>query len=42
MKAYPDLKGIWGISSVAFPGAAEAVSRPAKGRQVMVTGLSTP
>lgn len=42
MKAYPDLKGIWGISSVAFPGAAEAVKQAGKTGQVFVTGLSTP
>jgi ABC-type sugar transport system substrate-binding protein len=42
MKAYPDLKGIFGISSVAFPGAAEAVKQAGKAGQVLVTGLSTP
>lgn len=42
MKAYPDLKGIFGISSVAFPGAAEAVKQAGKSGQVLVTGLSTP
>ncbi len=42
MKAYPDLKGIFGISSVAFPGAAEAVKQAGKSGQVQVTGLSTP
>jgi ABC-type sugar transport system substrate-binding protein len=42
MKAYPDLRGIWGISSVAFPGAAEAVKQAGKAGQVLVTGLSTP
>lgn len=42
MKANPDLKGIWGISSVAFPGAAEAVKQAKKSGQVLVTGLSTP
>jgi len=42
MKADPDLKGIWGISSVAFPGAAEAVKQAGKGGQVLVTGRSTP
>ena len=39
---YPDLKGIFGISSVSFPGAAEAVEQSGKGGQVLVTGLSTP
>lgn len=42
LKAYPQLKGIWGISSNAFPGAAEAVEQAGKKGQVVVLGLSTP
>jgi rhamnose ABC transporter rhamnose-binding protein len=42
MKAHPDLKGIFAISSVAFPGAAEAVKQAKKNGSVLVTGLSTP
>src|SRR5439155_4792655 len=42
MKAYPNLKGIFAISSVAFPGAAEAIKQAGKSGQVQVTGLSTP
>lgn len=42
IKKYPDLKGIFGISSVAFPGAAEAVDQSGKSGQIMVVGLSTP
>jgi len=42
MKAYPNLKGVFAISSAAFPGAAEAVKQAGKSGQVMVTGLSTP
>ncbi len=42
MKAYPNLKGIWAISSQAFPGAAEAIKQGGKGGKVFVTGLSTP
>ncbi len=42
MKANPDLKGIFGISSVAFPGAAEAVKQAGKSGKVLVTGLATP
>ena len=42
MKANPNLRGVWGISSVAFPGAAEAVFQAGKAGQVLVTGLSTP
>jgi ABC-type sugar transport system substrate-binding protein len=42
IKAHPNLKGIFGISSVAFPGAAEAVKQAGKIGQVLVTGLGTP
>ncbi len=42
MKAHPKLKGIFGISSVSFPGAAEAVKQAGKAGQVLVTGLATP
>src|SRR5438477_1220806 len=42
MKAHPNLKGIFAISSVAFPGAAEAVKQAGKSGQILVTGLSTP
>ncbi len=42
MKAYPGLRGLFGISSVAFPGAAEAVRQAGKSGTVLVTGLSTP
>lgn len=42
IKKYPNLKGIFGISSVSFPGAAEAVEQSDKIGQVMVTGLATP
>ncbi len=42
MKTYPDLKGVFGISSGAFPGAAEAVKQAGKSGKVLVTGLSTP
>jgi len=42
MKAHPKLKGIFGISSVAFPGAAEAVKQAGKSGTVLVTGLATP
>jgi ABC-type sugar transport system substrate-binding protein len=40
--AYPDLKGVFGLSSVAFPGAAEAVKQSGKCGEVAVVGLSTP
>ena len=42
MKTYPDLDGIWGISSNAFPGAAEAVLQAKQTGKVAVVGLSTP
>jgi rhamnose transport system substrate-binding protein len=42
MKAYPNLKGIFAISSVAFPGAAEAIKQSGNAGKVQVTGLSTP
>lgn len=42
LKAYPDVQGIWGLSSVAFPGAAEAVQKAGKSGKVAVVGLSTP
>ncbi len=42
MKAYPNIKGIFAISSTAFPGAAEAIKQSGMSGKVMVTGLSTP
>lgn len=42
LKAYPALKGVFGITSQAFPGAALAVKQAGKGGQVAVVGLSTP
>ncbi len=42
MKAYPNLKGILAISSVAFPGAAEAIKQAGKSGQIALTGLSSP
>jgi rhamnose transport system substrate-binding protein len=42
LQAYPSVKGIWGITSVAFPGVAQAVDRAGKRGQIAVVGLSTP
>lgn len=42
IKAYPNLKGVFAISSVAFPGAAEAVKQAGQSGKVNVIGLSTP
>ncbi len=40
--AYPNLKAIWGISSVSFPAAAEAIKQSGNAGKILVTGLSTP
>lgn len=42
IKKYPNLKGIFGISSVSFPAAAEAIEQTGKVGEIMVTGLGTP
>jgi rhamnose transport system substrate-binding protein len=42
MKAHPRLRGVFAISSVAFPGAAEAVKQAGASGKVLVTGLATP
>jgi rhamnose ABC transporter rhamnose-binding protein len=42
MKAYPDLKGLFGITSVSLPGTAEAVKQSGMADKVFVTGLSLP
>lgn len=42
IKKYPNLKGLFGISSVSFPGAAEAVAQTGNSGKILVTGLSTP
>jgi rhamnose transport system substrate-binding protein len=42
LKAYPQLRGILAISSVAFPGAAEAIQQAGQAGKVQVVGLSTP
>jgi rhamnose transport system substrate-binding protein len=42
MKTYPDLDGIFAISSNAFPGAADAVQQAQKGGKIAVVGLATP
>lgn len=42
LKAYPDLKGVFAITSVAFPGAADAVEQAGKKGKVAVVGLATP
>mgnify|MGYP001601509821 CR=1 FL=1 len=42
IKSHPNLKGVWAISSAAFPGAAEAIKQQGMAGKVQVTGLSTP
>jgi rhamnose transport system substrate-binding protein len=42
MKANPNLKGIFALSSVAFPGAADAVKQAGQSGKIAVVGLSTP
>lgn len=42
IKKYPNLKGLFGISSVSFPGAAEAVEQTGNSGKILVVGLSTP
>lgn len=42
LKAYPQLKGVFAITSVAFPGAALAVEQAGKSGQIAVVGLATP
>ena len=42
LKAYPDLNGIFAITSVALPGAAEAIRKAGVADKVFLTGLATP
>jgi rhamnose transport system substrate-binding protein len=42
IKSNPNLKGIFAISSQAFPAAAEAIKQAGKSGQIQITGLATP
>jgi rhamnose transport system substrate-binding protein len=42
LRVHSDLDGIFALSSVAFPGASEAVQQAGRGGEVAVVGLSTP
>ncbi len=42
LKSYPELDGIFAITSVALPGAAEALRAAGMADRVFLTGLSTP
>ncbi|ADI14265.1 substrate-binding domain-containing protein [Truepera radiovictrix] len=42
LNANPEVEGIFALSSVAFPGAADAVAQAGRSGEVAVVGLSTP
>lgn len=42
LQAHPDTAGVFGITSVALPGAAEAIQQQGLKGKVAVTGLTTP
>jgi rhamnose ABC transporter rhamnose-binding protein len=42
LRANPDTAGVFGITSVALPGAAEAVEQVKKSGEIPVTGLAVP
>jgi len=42
LKVHPDVKGIFGMTSVALPGAANAVKKAGQAGKVAVVGLGTP
>jgi rhamnose transport system substrate-binding protein len=42
LKVYPNLKGIWAMGGVPFPGVAEAVKQAGLSGKVAVVGLATP
>jgi rhamnose transport system substrate-binding protein len=42
LKAYPDIQGMFAITSVALPGAAEGLTKAGAGGKIFLTGLSTP
>jgi len=42
LKTYPELDGIFAITSVALPGAAEALRKKGAADDVFLTGLATP
>lgn len=41
-KAYPDMNGMFALTSVALPGAAEGLRKAGAADRVFLTGLSTP
>lgn len=42
LQAYPDVKGIFAITTAALPGAAQAVEELGKSGQIAIVGNSTP
>lgn len=42
LKAHPDLEGIFAMTTVALPGAAEAVRQSGRSGDVALTGVATP
>lgn len=42
LKSYPEMQGLFAITSVALPGAAEGLRKTASADRVFLTGLSTP
>ncbi|MGV3616438.1 MAG: substrate-binding domain-containing protein [Fimbriimonas sp.] len=42
LKTYPDVQGIYAITSVALPGAAEALRKEKAAGRIFLTGLATP
>ena len=42
LKVYPNIKGIWAVGGVPFPGVAEAVKQAGKSGKIAVVGLATP
>src|SRR5690606_11564263 len=42
LKAYPEMNGIFALTSVSLPGAAEALRKSNAADRVFLTGLATP
>lgn len=42
LKTYPDLQGIFAITSTGLPGAAEAIRKAGASDRIFLTGLATP
>jgi len=42
LKTYPEMQALFAITSVALPGAAEAIRKAGAAERVLLTGLATP